>query len=70
MHLAKNSTIHSRSKHIDLRYNWIREALNEKLLEPEKIQTNNNCYDMLMEVLERKKCDTCCSITRMENPST
>jgi hypothetical protein len=32
IHLSKNSTFHSRSKHIDVRYHWIRDALDEKLL--------------------------------------
>ena len=40
IHLAKNSTFHSRSKHIDVRYHWIRDTLNNKLLELEKIHTN------------------------------
>mgnify|MGYP002869993966 CR=1 FL=1 len=40
IHLTKNSTFHSRSKHIDMRYHWIREALNNKLLEIEKIHTD------------------------------
>ena len=28
-HLCKNPTFHSRSKHIDVRYHWIRDALEE-----------------------------------------
>ena len=32
IHLSKNSSIHSRSKHIDVRYHWIRDVLNDKLL--------------------------------------
>ncbi|RDX69511.1 hypothetical protein CR513_51368, partial [Mucuna pruriens] len=33
IHLGKNSTFHSRSNHVDLRYQWIRDALDAKLLE-------------------------------------
>jgi len=36
IHLGKNSTFHSKSKHIDVRYHWIRNVLNDKLLELEK----------------------------------
>nr|KYP56738.1 Retrovirus-related Pol polyprotein from transposon TNT 1-94 [Cajanus cajan] len=36
IHLGKNPTFHSRSKHIDVRYHWIRDALDAKLLELEK----------------------------------
>jgi len=41
--LVKNPTFHSRSKHIDVRYHWIRDALDAKLLELEKVHTNDNC---------------------------
>ena len=39
IHLAKNSTFHARSKHIDVCYHWIREVLEDKLLQLEKIHT-------------------------------
>ena len=32
IHLSKNSTFHSRSKHIDVHYHWICDVLEEKLL--------------------------------------
>lgn len=70
IHLAKNSIFHSRSKHIDVRYHWIREILNHKLLELEKIHTDDNGADMLTKALVREKLETCCSIADMENPST
>ena len=37
IHLAKNPMFHSHSKHIDIRYHWIREVLDEKKLKLEKI---------------------------------
>ncbi|KAL6334535.1 hypothetical protein AAG906_018034 [Vitis piasezkii] len=39
IHLSKNSTYHARSKHIDVRYHWMRDALNDNLFEIEKIHT-------------------------------
>ena len=42
IHLAKNSTFHSPSKHIDVRYHWIREALEDRLLQLEKVHTDEN----------------------------
>ena len=35
IHLAKNPMFHSRSKHIGIRYHWIREVLNENKLKVE-----------------------------------
>ena len=46
IHLAKNPMFHSRSKHIDIRYHWIREVLDETL----KKMLNNGGY--FAEVLE------------------
>ena len=70
IHLAKNSSFHSRSKHIDVRYHWIRDTLNDKLLTLEKIHTDDNGSDMLTKALTREKLEICCSIAGMANPST
>ena len=32
IHLSKNSTFHLRSKHIDVRYHWIRDVLESNQL--------------------------------------
>jgi hypothetical protein len=51
IYLSKNSTFHSRSKHIDVRYHWIRDVLDEKLLQIEKIYTDDNGSDMMTKTL-------------------
>ena len=69
VHLNKNPTFHSRSKHIDVRYHWIRDALEAKLLKLEKIHTNDNGSDMMTKVLPRDKLITCRQIAGvMEHP--
>ncbi|RVW26208.1 Retrovirus-related Pol polyprotein from transposon TNT 1-94 [Vitis vinifera] len=70
IHLSKNSTFHARSKHIDVRYHWMRDVLNDNLFEFEKIHTNHNDSDMLTKSLPREKLEVFCSITRMAGPST
>ena len=70
IYLAKNSTFHSRSKHIDVRYHWIRDTLNEKLLELEKVHTDDNGSDMCTKALTKDKLETCRLIAGMENPPT
>lgn len=37
--LAKNSTFHFRTKHIEIRYRWIREVLQEKKTHLDKVYT-------------------------------
>ncbi|TXG74154.1 hypothetical protein EZV62_002733 [Acer yangbiense] len=59
-----------RSKHIDVRYHWIRDAINDKLFELEKIHTDHNGSDMLTKALPREKLEACSSVTIPANPST
>ena len=70
IHLSKNSTFHGRSKHIDVRYHWIRDAPNDNLFEIEKIHIDHNGSDMLTKSLPREKLGVCCLITWMVSPST
>ena len=70
IHLSKNSTFHARSKHIDVRYQWMRDALNDNLFELEKILTDHNGSNMLTKSLPREKLEVCCSITGIASPST
>ncbi|KAL5757076.1 hypothetical protein ACOSQ2_021822 [Xanthoceras sorbifolium] len=68
IHLSKNQTFHSRSKHIDVRYHWIRDVLENKLLQVEKIHTNDNGADMMTKNLPREKLVICREIAGMEEP--
>ncbi|KAH9315067.1 hypothetical protein KI387_023694, partial [Taxus chinensis] len=55
IHLAKNSAFHSRMKHIQLRYHFIRTTLEEEKLKLEKIHTSQNPTDMMTKVVTREK---------------
>jgi len=70
IHLGKNSTFHFRSKNIDVRYHWIRDALEARLLELAKVHTNDNCADMMTKALLRSKFETCCEIVGLSIIST
>ncbi|KAK3027347.1 hypothetical protein RJ639_041588 [Escallonia herrerae] len=54
IHLAKNSAFHSRTKHIQLMYHFIRSLLEDGQLNLEKIEGNKNPTDMLTNVIDRK----------------
>ncbi|XP_028083060.1 putative cysteine-rich receptor-like protein kinase 35 [Camellia sinensis] len=49
--LSKNSMYHSRTKHINIRYHWIREVMERQLLELIKIHTDKNPADILTKCL-------------------
>ncbi|KAG8645907.1 hypothetical protein MANES_10G105950v8, partial [Manihot esculenta] len=59
IHLEKNASFHSRSKHINVRYHWIRIVLETKQLLLENIHTEENSSDMLTKILLRKKFEYC-----------
>jgi hypothetical protein len=67
IHLAKNSTFHSRTKHIDIRYHFIRTMLEEGSFKLEKIHTNKNPADMLTKSVPREKLEFCSASLGLAN---
>ncbi|KAK2378762.1 putative mitochondrial protein [Trifolium repens] len=59
IHLAKNSAFHSRTKHIDLRYHFIRSLLEDEVLTLKKIEGRKNPADMLTKVVTIDKLKLC-----------
>ena len=59
IHLAKNSAFHSRTKHIHLKYHFIRSVLEDGELKLEKIHTSQNPANMLTKVVTREKLRIC-----------
>ena len=50
--LAKNRLSHNRSKHINIKYHFIRELVNEKIVELEHCRTEENLADMFTKSLK------------------
>ena len=50
MDLSKNATYHSRTKHIDVRYHWIREVMEKQEMKLKKIHIDGNPSDMMTMV--------------------
>ncbi|GJU59731.1 hypothetical protein Tco_1237497 [Tanacetum coccineum] len=55
IHLAKNPVFHGRTKHIKIRYHYIRELVSEGTLSLKKILRAKNSADMLTKVVTTKK---------------
>jgi len=51
IYLARNLVYHARMKHIDVRYHFVREILEEGDIELLKIHTSENPADMLTKVV-------------------
>ena len=50
---------HARTKHIDVRYHWIRKAIEEQLFQVRKIHTDKNFADMITKVSIKEKLAQC-----------
>jgi ATP-binding cassette subfamily B (MDR/TAP) protein 1 len=59
IHLARNAAFHERTKHIQLRYHFIREVLESGLLKLGKVEGSKNPADMLTKVVDRAKLSFC-----------
>ncbi|GJY26434.1 putative RNA-directed DNA polymerase [Tanacetum coccineum] len=59
-----------RTKHIDIRYHWIRDAIEDGMFEINKVHTDDNASDMLTKAVAREKLKICCSFTGMANSSS
>jgi hypothetical protein len=59
IHLAKNSSLHSKTKNIHLGYHFIRSVLEYGHLKLEKIHTSHNPTDMLTKGVTREKLSSC-----------
>jgi len=52
IYLAKNQVYHAKMKHIDIRFQFIWEILEEGDIEFQKIHTKENSTDMLIKVVQ------------------
>ena len=59
IHLAKNQIYHAKMKHIDVRYHFVREILEEGGVIIQKIRTADNPADMLTKVVAAIKFKLC-----------
>ena len=59
IHLAKNQVYHARTKHIDVRYHFVREIIKEGGVLVQKIKTDDNLADMLTKVVTTIKFNHC-----------
>ncbi|CAA0836973.1 Unknown protein [Striga hermonthica] len=64
--LSKNAMYHSRTKHIDVKYHWLRQAVEEQQFKLEKIHTDENAADMMTKVVTGGKLQVCVELIGME----
>ena len=65
--LSKNTMYHARTKHINVRYHWIKKAIEEQLFQIRKIYTDKNTTDMMKKVITKEKLARCIKNTGMSS---
>ena len=63
--MSKNYMYHSRSKHIEMRYHWLRLVVEQQSFELGKIHIDENPADMLTKVMSREKLKLCVELASM-----
>ena len=53
--LARDPVFHAKTKHIDVKYHFIREVIEDKLVQLVKIHIDDNPMDLLMKILRSKR---------------
>ena len=62
IHLAKNQVYHARTKHIDVRFHFVREIIEEGKICLQKIKTADNPADMMTKVVTTIKFEHCLNL--------
>ena len=59
IHLATNLVYHSKAKHIDVKYHFVRQSISEGGLDLKKFHTEENCVDMFTKSILLENLDWC-----------
>ena len=65
MDLSQNAMYHARTKHIDVRYHWLRDVIEDRIMKLKKVHTDKNGADMLTKMFPGSKLEVCCKLAGM-----
>ncbi|GJZ37344.1 retrovirus-related pol polyprotein from transposon TNT 1-94 [Tanacetum coccineum] len=65
IHLSRNHVFHERTKHINVRYHFIREVLEAKTVKVLKVGTEHNAADALTKVVPGRKLQHCLELLKV-----
>ena len=66
VHLIKNPTFHERSKHIDIKFHFMRDVVNRGVIKVAKVSTEDNLADVLTKALPIAKFKHCLNLVGLE----
>lgn len=59
IHLSKNHVYHERTRHVDIKFHYIRDLLANNVVTLNKIDTSDNPFDMGTKVVTNQKFRHC-----------
>ncbi|EXX70798.1 hypothetical protein RirG_084260 [Rhizophagus irregularis DAOM 197198w] len=65
IYLTKDQMFHERTKHIDVRYHFIRDVISKGDIQVQKISTHDNPADMMTKPVPATKFELCSSLVGM-----
>ncbi|KAL5538478.1 hypothetical protein UlMin_035497 [Ulmus minor] len=65
IHLCKNPMFHERTKHVDVRYHFIREKMTDGVIKVDQVSSENNPADMGTKALTVRKFKHCFELLRI-----
>ena len=65
IYLAKYQMYHSRTKHIDVRFHYVRDIVEKNIIVLQKIATADNPADMLTKVVGAAKFEHCLDLANI-----
>ena len=60
--ISKNPVQHSKTKHLEIRYHFIRDLVERKIVSLEYIPTERQNADIFTKALDRNKFETLCQV--------
>lgn len=66
IHLARNQVHHARTKHIDVRYHFVRDVIEEGSISLLKVHTSDNPADIFTKVVPRSKFQHCLNLLNLD----
>ena len=66
--ITNNPVKHSKTKHIDIRYHFIRDCAEKKLIHLEKVLSDDNLADFYTKAFDRSRFELLVQLTGMRNP--
>lgn len=64
--LSKNPTFHDRTKHIDVKFHFVRQIVQEGAVSLAKINTSHNPADMLTKSLLASRLNYLCDLLKLD----